>query len=488
MNPRILHSMILGVFWPLGLTAAALAQPAFTPYHRQVYEINSGLHDGRPTETVSAFRQEVRVPRATWLRLNFADYDLGERSYLIVTSLEDGDWQRLDATGLSHWQGSSGFFNGDAVEIELHVASVDRGIFFRVKAVSFGRRDSEAGDGEPSQRELCDPNHLVDNRNYIGPIGDLREGRLIFGTSPNQIARCTTWLVSNGALLTAGHCAPFGTAGNPAAVEFAVPLSNANGSTNFASLNDQYPVDPATIQSRTDGTGVGDDWAVFGCFPNTNTNLLPVHAQGEFFRMTRDSSPLTVRVTGYGIDNIPAGTGGTTDCAAHSNCNTNNRTLQTDSGPFENEDVQGDSDVVIEYSVDTEAGNSGSPVYLFASTRTDELALGIHTNSGCPNGQNQGNAGTGFENDDLENAIQTFPGSNVVYADSDHAIGYASSDGTVFRPFFTVKEAVKEASSGAIISIVKGSYTAAAGNTFTVGADGKRMTFDAPVGSVVIGN
>ena len=42
--------------------------------------------------------------------------------------------------------------------------------------------------------------------------------------------------------------------------------------------------------------------------------------------------------------------------------------------------------------------------------------------------------------------------------------------------------------SGGIVSIVAGTYTAAAGNTFTIGDDGKSMTIDAPVGTVNIGN
>ena len=42
--------------------------------------------------------------------------------------------------------------------------------------------------------------------------------------------------------------------------------------------------------------------------------------------------------------------------------------------------------------------------------------------------------------------------------------------------------------SGGVVSIVAGTYSAAAGNTFTAGADGKAMTLSAPCGTVFIGN
>jgi hypothetical protein len=61
-------------------------------------------------------------------------------------------------------------------------------------------------------------------------------------------------------------------------------------------------------------------------------------------------------------------------------------------------------------------------------------------------------------------------------------------DGTVFRPYNTVTEAITGVLNGGIISIVAGSYTEASGNTFTAGADGKSMTIVAPVGTVTIGH
>ena len=74
----------------------------------------SGRFDGtvsRPFE--SRFRSSVRHQNAPWLRLNFADYHLGDESYMIIRSVEDRAYQRLDAKSIEEWGNSSAFFNGD---------------------------------------------------------------------------------------------------------------------------------------------------------------------------------------------------------------------------------------------------------------------------------------------------------------------------------------------------------------------------------------
>jgi hypothetical protein len=73
----------------------------------------------------------------------------------------------------------------------------------------------------------------------------------------------------------------------------------------------------------------------------------------------------------------------------------------------------------------------------------------------------------------------------VVRADVSYSV--TEQDVRVFRPHKTVA-AVGAVQSRGIVSIVTGSYTAANGNKFTAGQDGKAMRFEAPVGVVVIGN
>jgi hypothetical protein len=259
-------------------------------------------------------------------------------------------------------------------------------------------------------------------------------------------------------------------------LEFNVPDSLSNGTIQHPGPEDQYPIIASSVVFHDDGDGaIGHDWAVFDCSPNTTTGLTAVQAQGNFFRMSRDVSTAggNVRVTGYGLDNMPAGTGGS--------WNSDSQTLQTHSGPYNGETYQGASDSYHSYRVDTMGGNSGSPIIL-----GDNLtAIGIHTNGGCTSSGGN-NTGTSFENNALENAINSFPGSNVRYVDFVHP-GSTPRNGTAMRPYGTVTDAVNAVPSGGIVSIVEGGYAKAYGNTFTAGADGKSMRFEAPVGTVTIG-
>ena len=61
-------------------------------------------------------------------------------------------------------------------------------------------------------------------------------------------------------------------------------------------------------------------------------------------------------------------------------------------------------------------------------------------------------------------------------------------NGTIFHPYDTVAEAITAVTSSGIVSVVEGTYTRAAGNTFVLGDTGKQMIIEAPVGSVLIGN
>ena len=431
----------------LCLPVITLAQPDPIPYHKEANFLDSGIHDGLTDSTAGtfvAFHTVIQVPNAPWIRLHFGEYHLDSLTYITINSLEDSGRQRLDARSLPQWNNSSAYFNGDAVEIELHVAPEDRSVFFRINQISVGEREDAEALGKTIS--LCGSDDRISST-------DPAVGRIL-------PVRCTGWIASNGSHLTAGHCEVLG---DMDILEFNVPASDDDGTINFSDPVDQYPINQPSI-NFTNG-GIGNDWAVFDCNPNSNTGLLPVQAQQSFYRMSRDDNPGEVRVTGYGSDSTPPGSGG--------GRNSDSNTQQTDSGPFLEEDIQGASDVVIEYIVDTAGGSSGSPVIVNGTT----LTIGIHTNAGC-NPPDQGNHGTGFENDALESAIQTFPGSNVKYADKGHPV--TLEDGTVLRPYNTVTEAVNAVSSGGIVSIVTSFYN----ETMTIS---KAMTLEAPVGMVTIG-
>ena len=306
-------------------------QPAPIPSHTEPYFLASSVYDGVSTGTFVAFEREIGVPDTPWLRLRFRDLNLGQRSFVRIRSVKDGGSQRLDAESVRHWRNSTAVFNGDAVTIELHVASDDRGVYFVIDEIIVG----EWVGGDPSIETLCDDDNRVSSANprvgRIHPIGG------------------TAWIASNGGYLTAGHCTD-GTGNLMQFVEFDVPPSLCDGTIVAADPDDQYPVDATSIVFAVDGDEIGDDWAVFGCQENANTGLLAVHAQGGFYRMTRDLLPDAVRVTGYGVDDTPPCSIATCPTCANGR-NDDNQTQQTSIGYFLDEDVQGPSDVVIEYTV-----------------------------------------------------------------------------------------------------------------------------------------
>lgn len=415
------------------------AQQGTFSYTDTSYTLNSGPHSSAAgaEETQTTFRQTVRIVDANWLQVRFGDFDLGERSTLVITSLEDNATQTLDHEALSQADGQSAFFNGEAIELELRVAPGESGVFFDISGLN-------VGDGSSKFRKetLCDGD---DDR---ASSSDAAVGRLV-NCGGGSCSVCTGWIISNGWHLAAGHCNYGGQ------LQFNVPQSTSSGAIVFPPPEDQYPVDGGSVTSVDNG--VGDDWGVFAVNDNSDTGLQPVEAQNAFYRVSRDHGPSTLRVTGYGADD-----------------GTDNFTLQTDTGPSEGETVQSADDVFWQYRVDTEGGNSGGPVRLTSS----RLGVAIHTNGGCTDSGGS-NSGTSFENDDLENAMNTSPGTNVEYVDLSHPVG--SEDGTVVRPYNTYGEGVTSLTAGGILSIVEGRYT----GTRTIS---KAMLIQAPVGSVILGD
>ncbi len=417
--------------------------------HRETYVLDSGIYENKGNGEAITYQNAILFPNVPWMQIHFIDANLGKRSYITLTSLHDGGQQRLDTQTLVQWQDSSAFFNGEVVEIELVVASGESGIFFRIEEITVGEwigNDGVVGESFSLlfQESICGSS---DNRNSSN---DPAIGRIM-------PAGCTGWIVSNGAFLTAGHCRGLGHV-----LQFNVPASLPNGTTVNPPPEDQYPI--MYLDSRSND--VGDDWAIFETGANGNGQYA-IDRQEAFYRITHDIFPESVSVTGYGIDSLPPGTTG--------GRNSDNQTQQTHSGHYIGENIAQSMKVIIEYAVDTLAGNSGAPVII----NQEGLALGIHTHSGC-NPPNFGNQGTGFQQSELKNALQTFFGGNVEYVDKGYPEIPVLKDGTITRPFNSVQEGTNAASAGAIISVVKGSYD----ETVIINKD---VTIEAPVGTVVIG-
>jgi len=372
MKKRILHLIgVLGVAVGIGLPALVSAQTAEIPSHKQSYVWKSASHNGQKGNEAKKFlaeRKSVDIPGALWLRLYFGDAKLGANSNITIISLKDGARQDLNTVTLAQWQNTSAYFNGDAVEVQIHAGPNDENTFLHLKEL-------EVGEVPAAPESQCGP---VDDR---APSNHPASGRLL------NIG-CTGWIIANGKQVTAGHC----SGASATVLQFNVPLSNPNGSLNHPGPQDQYSVD-AGSKVFVNG-GIGNDWGVFSVFNNSQTGLQPIQAQGASFTVVQNLGPSTIRITGFGVDN---------------NDPTRNQTQQTHAGPN-----AGSSVTTMRYQTDTEGGNSGSPVIDNATGN----AVGVHTHGGCTTGGTGNNSGTSTFNSAFWTALGGGGGcSNIALGD-----------------------------------------------------------------------
>ena len=303
---------------------------------------------------------------------------------------------------------------------------------------------------ETQQKGQCGP---IDNRIIFN---DTRIARGVStSTDITDNRRCSIQALSNGAFAMSGHCQDFFD--NGSMIEFNVPISNTNGDPNPSSTNDQYPMNLSSMNCRDVGR---EDFCIFGVSPNANTGLLPAIAQDDFLRVTELAPNLGSQITirGYGTDD-----------------GSNNRVLQTHTGPNEGRD--GDQ---ITYKTDTTNGNSGSPILRAGNL---QYSYGIHNNGGCNTDGTGANRGLSYNNSNLSDALNSFYSQDFIHADliSNSAI----EDGSIFRPYNTIEEVNQRAgelnSSTTDAVLVRGTYN----------EDGEiilnnSMLMHAPVGDVLI--
>ncbi len=377
---RVSHRlMVLGVL--LCGAALASAQPLEIPQTVKPYSWISKVHHGKKSalgalRAVPVETHRIAVDDAPWLRLSFPNANLGEDSYLTITSLHDGATQTLNATTLREWYNTSAYFNGNAVEVKLYLDPGDKDVFFEAGEITVGK--------------------WVGNDRTLskGPGGSVIESQC--GTTDDRVASnhpasgrivnvgCTGWIASNGKYLTAGHC--IGTSAST--LQFDVPPSLSSGTIQHPGPEDQYSVNQSNWQFVNGG--VGNDWGIFQVANNSQTGLQPIAAQGSSFTVVQNLGPSTIRITGFGVD---AGTA--------------NQTQQTHAGPN-----AASSGTTMRYQTDTEGGNSGSPVINDANG----TSVGIHTHGGCTStGGN--NSGTSAFNTAFWDAYQSVPCNNIAQGD-----------------------------------------------------------------------
>jgi hypothetical protein len=352
----------------------SIAQTAEIPLHIETYEIKSKIYDGTVTEggnSYIAYTGLLSVSDSPWLRLIFEEANLGRHSFIIITSMWDRKWQKLDAISIEQWQFSSAYFNGNQVKIELHVAPFDKNIFFSIKEVIVG--------------DYIGNDNLIESQ--CGPTDDR--------VSSNQLAAgrllnvgCTAWIIPNGNFVSAGHCID---ASDANVVEFQVPLSLPDGTMKHPGPEDQYSVNVSSKVFSFSGD-IGDDWGTFEVFPNSVTGLLPKVAQRAFWPIIQYFGPESIRITGYGVDD-----------------GVDYATQQTHVGPN-----AGSSGTTLRYVTDTRGGNSGSPVI----DEETGYAVGVHTNGGC-SASGGHNSGTSFFNAEFWDAVEQGAGDCLLQSASN---------------------------------------------------------------------
>jgi ribosomal protein L27 len=346
----------------------------------------------------------VSIEGAKWLQVRFAGFQLGAYGLLTITDAA-GQSQTFTQKQLEEWEGLSAVFNGSKLTITLTPGESSPGetekVAAAIKEIVIGL-PGQAGRGVervapqplrnllgrdpdrfipadvPRQPEGAPQEAICGSTDDRTASGDLRAGRIV-------PIGCTAWLIQGGALLTAGHCIGASTE----IVEFNVRPSQADGTTVASLVRDQYRVITSSIVSTS--SGVGNDWAVFRVQANTQTGLMPIQAQGASFQLSTTANPGTVRITGFGVDG-PApnfGAGGAR--------NADNQTQQTHLGTLTSHTVGGANSATLRYTVDTQGGNSGSPVFDAAG---GNVAIGIHTNGGC-SAAGGSNAGTSLRHQGL---------------------------------------------------------------------------------------
>ena len=321
-------------------------------------DFESGPVRANGIEGESLLLQVVHVDGAHWLRLVLERVDIGS-CQLRIRSLLDDAVQVHDAESIRQWSNTSAYFNGDIVLVELLSGDVIEECRFSIRGAW-----TELGGGSVASTICGD----IDDRL---PSTDPRAGRLMPAT-------CTAWIIDdlNHCMLSAGHCIPPGAS----VIQFNVPESTENGSLQHPGPEDQYAVDFESMQFSNQG--VGDDWAYFGCFQNTETGLTAAEAQGDFFQISTMEPGVTepIRITGYGSDSSPWQW---------------NHVQQTHLGPLASM-----NSTSMQYQTDTTGGNSGSPVI----DETSGMAVGIHTHGGC-NAGGGANSGTRIAAMPLQDAL-----------------------------------------------------------------------------------
>jgi V8-like Glu-specific endopeptidase len=373
---------LLPLFAVLPFAGGLAAQVGPWPEHIENVLVASGpIANPLPIEVV-AWQGFVTLPaNIPWLRLQYAKATLDVGSHLRIVSLRDGEVMTQHHEHVQQWGGTSAYFNGNSVLVELVAGPGTVGNEIQITSVL-------AGDADWS-----DPETICGTTDDRVPSTDARAGRLANGCSGWLIDR-PTGAANDRLHLSAGHCFSSNTV-----QQFAVPASTAGCSLVQPPVAKQFAVDSAS--STYVNGGVGNDYWVYRCFPNSTTGRTSFQEQGTAFTLATAMPAVsaTIRNTGYGLDgtNTNAATGNSCSCSSGNGTGTRNQTQQTHTGA-----LLANAGTTLRHRCDTCGGNSGSVLIDEASG----AAVGIHTHGGCNStSSTSSNSGTQVTHPGLQAAI-----------------------------------------------------------------------------------
>jgi V8-like Glu-specific endopeptidase len=409
-------------------------------------KVQSGLINFEGNDTTLIHTETIETDFNRFLQVHFSDYNLDGEAFLKIYSEDKPEWfQIFNSQSIKAYDGYSAAFSSDKLIVEIYGVNSNPEIFFEID-----RSISRVGIGM-SEKTICGSDNRVLS-------SDVRVARMFAGGG------CTAWLMSNGTVITAGHCIGSSGFGTNTIIEFNVPLSSSGGIPNPSAPEDQYVIDITNVS--WEDVQIGRDWGIMGIIENSTTGLMPAIAQGDFFRPTLrvPTNGSNIRITGYGIDS---------DGPAQ-----NMLAQQSHSDNFLERINNSASGIFDKYQADTEGANSGSPVI---RSSNQDFTYGIHTHGGCNQSSTNGNSGTSFDYNPLQIEMNDFWSTTSIHVDK--ISDYTTENGTIFQPYDTIEEAQNAASLSTFtdIILIKGIYNEVDGLLLN-----KVMLLHAPVGDVLI--
>ena len=309
------------------LAASAFAQTTLNrPVGQEyVYDYNSGVIGNPGQEFAKVAQVIVSFGSASWQRILFSELRLENGSYLVMTSLKDGEFQRFDAATAEMWSNGSAYFNGDQILLELYAApgTTNNKIVINKVAAEMQVNEPEGGSGQCGICGATD-DRVLSNNDAVGRMMSIG-------------CTATTYCRSSG-MVTAGHCLATGLV-----VHFRVPASTAGCATVAPGVDDQFPV----IAFNGVNGGVGNDYGTLRMGTN-GLGQTPYHRYNTLIPLGAPTGVgTTINFWGYGVD---------LTCT------------RTQVSQYSTGQVTALTAAQINYNADLRGGNSGSSILNAANT------------------------------------------------------------------------------------------------------------------------